>query len=60
MDHKEKTEPTTARVGVFMAFAVIFLLALLIAACWYYCQGKKSDKTPEAPRSCLLDSRQRV
>ena len=60
MDHKEQNEPKAARFGVLAGFAVIFLLALLVAVWWYYFQGKKSERAPEAPRSHLLDSRQSV
>jgi hypothetical protein len=49
----EKTEGKGTRVGVAVAFAAIVLLALIMAASWYFLKGSKSDKAPGAPQSKL-------
>jgi hypothetical protein len=43
------TDPPKVRAEVVVAFVAILIIALTVAISWYYLQGRKTEKAPEAP-----------
>jgi flagellar basal body-associated protein FliL len=47
---QDKIEPKGTKLGLVAVFVIVFLLALTLAACWYFFIGGKTKSSPETPK----------